>query len=76
MRQCLSIGLDHKSVEEVRRTKYLEAGVSRSQTIAAEEKIEVVATQTILKMDKRPGKQFNYRRQLVMEQQSDSHHKL
>ena len=48
----------------------------RVLTKCSKKKIEIVATQTILKMDKRPGKHFNYRRQLVREQQSDSHHKL
>ena len=34
--------------------------------------IGVVATQTILKMDKRPGKHFNLQQRISEEQQSDS----
>ena len=76
MRQCLSAGLDHNSIEEVRKIKHLRERVSRSKTSVEEEQIEVVATQTILKMDKRLGKHFSYKRQLVKGQQSDSQHKL
>ena len=35
-------------------------------------KIGVVATQTILKVDKRPGKHFNLQQRIGEEQQSDS----
>ena len=38
--------------------------------------IEIVATQTIQKVNKRPGKNFIYRRKLVKGKQSESHHKL
>ena len=48
----------------------------RVLTKCRKRQIGVVATQTILKMDKMPRKHFNYRRQLVREQQSDSHHKI
>lgn len=34
--------------------------------------IGVVATQTILKMDKRPGKHFSLQQRIGVEQQSDS----
>ena len=55
-------------MEEMRRTKHLREGVSRPSTSAAEEQIEVVATQTILKVDKRPGKHFNLQQGIGEEQ--------
>ena len=57
-------------------TIHLGEGVSGSWASLVEEQIEVVATLTIQKVNKRPGKHFSYIRQLVKEQQSDSQHKL
>ena len=54
----------------------LESRGVRVLTKCSKRQIGVVATQTILKVDKRPSKHFNYKRQLVREQQSDTHHKL
>ena len=45
-------------------------------TKCSRRQIEIVATQTIQKANKRLGKHFNYRRELVKGQQSESPHKL
>ena len=44
---------------------HLGVGVSGSWTSAIEEQIEVVATLTIQKVNRRLGKHFSYRRELV-----------
>ena len=51
--------LGSNSMEEVRRTKHLQVGVLKSWTGATEGQTKFVATQTILKMDKRLGKHFS-----------------
>ena len=66
----------HCSLGRCGENNPLESRGVRVLTKCIRRRIRIVATQTILKMDKRPGKYFSYRRQLVREQQSDSHHKL
>ena len=76
VRQYLSVGLDHKGVEEVKKIITLgNRGVKILVKCSRKQK-EVVATQTTLKDGIRPGKHFSYRRQLVKRQQSDNPHKL
>ena len=50
----------------------LESRGGRVLTKCSRRQIGVVATQTILKMDKRPGKNFNLQKRIGEEQQSDS----
>ena len=63
-------------MEEVKRNKTLGNRGVKVLVKCSRKQTKVVATQTILKVDKRPGKHFSYRRQLVKGQQSESHHKL
>ena len=51
---------------------HLGAGVSGSLASLVGKQIEVVATQTIQKVNKRPGKHFGLHQGIGEEQQSDS----
>ena len=53
----------HCSWEEVEKTIPLECKGGRVLTKCSRRQIGVVATQTILKVNKRPSKHFSYRRQ-------------
>ena len=59
MRGCLSGGFGHCSWEEVEKTIPLESRGVRVLTKCSRRQIGVVATQTILKVDKRPGKHIS-----------------
>ena len=66
----------HCSWEEVEKTVPLESKGVKVLTKCNKKQIEIVATQTVLKMDKRPGKHFNLQEGIGGEQQSDSNHQL
>ena len=59
MRRCLSVGLVVVVWEEVEKTVPLERRGVRVLTKCNRRQIGVVATQTILKMDKSPGKHIS-----------------
>ena len=59
MRCCLSVGFGRCSWGEVEKTIPLESRGVKVLTKCSRRQIGVVATQTILKEDKRPGKHIN-----------------
>ena len=65
---CLSGGFGHCSWEEVEETIPLERRGVRVLTKCSQRQREVVAAQTILKIDKRPSKHFSLQ-QIIGEEQ-------
>jgi hypothetical protein len=68
----LSAGLVAVVWEEVEKTVPLESKGVRVLTKCRRRQIRVVATQTILKMDKRPGKHISLQQRVDEEQWGDS----
>ena len=72
LRWYLSGVFGHCSWEEVEKTIPLESRGVRVLTKCSRRQIEIVATQTILKVDKRPGKHISLQQRIDEEHQGGS----
>ena len=69
-------GFGRCSLGRIGENNLVESRGVRVLTKCSRRQIGVVATQTILKMDKRPGKHFSLQQGVGGEQQSDSNHQF